>query len=408
MYVHRRALASLLLLLAVLLSATAPIDVASAAETKEQRKQRINQEIRTLREQVEEASEAETELLGRLDDVQDKRRDLDHRVADLDAQIRENEAEVAAAQANLDRLQGEFVRAQTKLADAQGQVAEARSELRDRAVAAYVGQPAVHAADLMLRARTMREVAATAGYLEAMVSSQKAALDRYSKLRDETVALREAAEATKDEAMAQRNVVLSRVSALEASRQEQDAVRQEVLGHEQEQSALVEQVRSRKAEFQAQINALRAESDAISGLLRGAQNGQVIQPSGKGVLAIPIPGARITSAFGPRMHPIYQEMRSHDGIDMAAGTGTPIRAAGDGVVIYAGPRGGYGNATVIDHGSSLATLYAHQSSIGVSVGQTVVRNQMIGAVGSTGFSTGPHLHFEVRVQGVPVDPMRYL
>lgn len=404
---HRRALASLIVVLAVVISATAPVGVASA-ETKEQRKQRINQEIRTLREQVEEASEAETELLGRLDDVQDKRRDLDARVADLDARIRANEAEVASAQANLDQLQGAFVRAQTKLADAQGQVAEARNELRDRAVAAYVGQPAVHAADLMLRARTMREVAATAGYLEAMVSSQKAALDRYSALRDETVALREAAAATKDEAMAQRNVVLSRVSALEASRQEQDAVRQEVLGHEREQGALVDQVRSRKAEFQAQINALRAESDAISGLLRGAQNGQVIQPSGKGVLAIPIPGARITSVFGPRMHPIYQEMRTHDGIDLAAGTGTPIRAAGDGVVIYAGPRGGYGNATVIDHGNSLATLYAHQSSIGVSVGQQVLRNQAIGAVGSTGFSTGPHLHFEVRVQGVPVDPMRYL
>ena len=404
---HRRALASLVILLALLVSVTAPVGVASA-ETKEQRKQRINQEIRTLREQVEEASEAETELLGRLDDVQDKRRNLDARVADLDAQIRSNEAEVAAAQANLDRLQGEFVRAQTKLADAQGQVAEARSELRDRAVAAYVGQPAVHAADLMLKARTMREVAATAGYLEAMVSSQKAALDRYSKLRDETVALREAAEATKNDAMAQRNVVLSRVSALEASRQEQDAVRQGVLGHEREQAALVDQVRSRKAEFQAQINALRAESDAISGLLRGAQNGQVVQPSGKGMLAVPIPGARITSVFGPRMHPIYQELRTHDGIDMAAGTGTPIRAAADGVVIYAGPRGGYGNATVIDHGNSLATLYAHQSAVGVSVGQRVVRNQVVGAVGSTGFSTGPHLHFEVRVQGVPVDPMRYL
>lgn len=407
MYVHRRALASVLLVLAVVVSAMAPVRVASA-ETKEQRKQRINQEIRTLREQVEEASEAETELLGRLDDVQDKRRQLDARVAGLDAQIRANEADVTAAQGNLDRLQGEFVRAQTKLADAQGQVAEARSELRDRAVAAYVGQPAVHAADLMLRAKTMREVAATAGYLEAMVSSQKAALDRYSKLRDETVALRAAAEATKDEAMAQRNVVLSRVSALEASRQEQDFVRQEVLGHEREQGALVEQVRSRKAEFQAQINALRAESNAISGLLQGAQGGQAVQPSGKGVLAMPIPGARITSVFGPRMHPIYQEMRTHDGIDFAAGTGTPIRASADGVVVYAGPRGGYGNATVIDHGNSLATLYAHQSAIHVSVGQQVLRNQAIGAVGSTGFSTGPHLHYEVRVQGVPVDPMRYL
>ncbi|HEX9969365.1 MAG TPA: M23 family metallopeptidase, partial [Acidimicrobiales bacterium] len=309
---------------------------------------------------------------------------------------------------NLDRLQAQFVFAQTKLATAEGEVSEARSLLRERAVSAYVSQPSAHAADMVLRAGSMRELAATIGYLEAMVAAQKAAVDRYTKLRDDTAALREAAEVTKNEAMAQRNVVLSRVAALESVRQQQDAVRQEVLGQEREQSGLVEEVRSRKAEFQAQINALRAESDAVSGLIRGVQDGQAVTPSGKGVLAVPLPGARITSFFGPRMHPIYHEVRTHDGLDFAAGTGTPIHAAGDGVVIYAGPRGGYGNATVVDHGNSLATLYAHQSAIQVAVGQRVARNEVIGLVGSTGFSTGPHLHFEVRVQGTPVDPMRYL
>ena len=88
--------------------------------------------------------------------------------------------------------------------------------------------------------------------------------------------------------------------------------------------------------------------------------------------------------------------------------GTPIHAAADGVVVWAGPRGGYGNCTIIDHGNSLATLYGHQSVIGVTVGQHVTRNQVIGKVGSTGMSTGPHLHFEVRVNGVPVDPLQYL
>jgi murein DD-endopeptidase MepM/ murein hydrolase activator NlpD len=98
----------------------------------------------------------------------------------------------------------------------------------------------------------------------------------------------------------------------------------------------------------------------------------------------------------------------HNGIDFGASAGTPIRAAADGVVVSAGPLGGYGNATVIDHGNGLATMYAHQSQIIVSAGQHVSRGQVIGYVGSTGFSTGPHLHFEVRVQGTPVDPMQYL
>ena len=98
----------------------------------------------------------------------------------------------------------------------------------------------------------------------------------------------------------------------------------------------------------------------------------------------------------------------HPGIDIGAGMGASIHAAAPGRVIVAGYSGGYGNLIVIDHGNGLATAYAHQSRLGVSVGQEVSQGQVIGYVGSTGFSTGPHLHFEVRVNGSPVDPMGYL
>jgi murein DD-endopeptidase MepM/ murein hydrolase activator NlpD len=98
----------------------------------------------------------------------------------------------------------------------------------------------------------------------------------------------------------------------------------------------------------------------------------------------------------------------HEGIDLGAAYGTPIAAAGSGTVIYAGWLGGYGNLTVIDHGGGLATAYGHQSRIAVSVGQQVSRGEVIGYVGSTGHSTGPHLHFEVRINGQPVDPLGYL
>ena len=98
----------------------------------------------------------------------------------------------------------------------------------------------------------------------------------------------------------------------------------------------------------------------------------------------------------------------HEGIDIGAATGTPIYAAAGGTVIYAGWESGYGNLTVIDHGNGLATAYGHQSQIAVSNGQTVSRGQLTGYVGSTGHSTGPHLHFEVRVNGTPVNPLSYL
>lgn len=98
----------------------------------------------------------------------------------------------------------------------------------------------------------------------------------------------------------------------------------------------------------------------------------------------------------------------HNGVDFAAGTGTPVRAAADGTVVAAGARGGYGNVVVVDHDNSLATLSAHLSSLAVADGARVARGQVIGYAGATGLATGPHLHFEVRVAGNPVDPLGYL
>ena len=116
----------------------------------------------------------------------------------------------------------------------------------------------------------------------------------------------------------------------------------------------------------------------------------------------------VTSPFGPRTHPIFGTSGQHDGIDIGAGYGSPVVAATSGTVVSAGNQGGYGNAVAISHDNGLATFYAHQASLVVSAGEAVSRGQVIGYVGSTGYSTGPHLHFEVRVNGAPVDPMSYL
>lgn len=118
--------------------------------------------------------------------------------------------------------------------------------------------------------------------------------------------------------------------------------------------------------------------------------------------------ARVSSEFGYRIHPVYGTRRLHAGIDVAAPSGTPIYAANDGVVIFAGGRGGYGRTVIVDHGGGVTTLYAHMSQIGSSVGQTVVRGDSVGFVGASGTATGNHLHFEVRVDGTPTNPRNYL
>ena len=115
----------------------------------------------------------------------------------------------------------------------------------------------------------------------------------------------------------------------------------------------------------------------------------------------------LTSGFGWRIHPILEYVRMHEGIDIGANMGQPVYAARAGSVIMAGWYNGYGNTVIIDHGSGLSTLYAHTSELFTNEGATVRAGELVAAVGSTGFSTGPHLHYEVREDGVPVDPMKF-
>ncbi|MGI9152545.1 MAG: peptidoglycan DD-metalloendopeptidase family protein, partial [Rubrivivax sp.] len=138
--------------------------------------------------------------------------------------------------------------------------------------------------------------------------------------------------------------------------------------------------------------------------------GSYFDPSGRSrkraFLASPMEFSRVTSGFAMRMHPILQRMRAHLGVDYAAPTGTPVRVVGEGVVDFAGWQNGYGNVVHVRHGADRVTVYAHLSRIDVRKGQRVEQGQHIGAVGATGWATGPHLHFEFRVGGVHQDPLK--
>ncbi|NJK59518.1 MAG: peptidoglycan DD-metalloendopeptidase family protein [Oscillatoriales cyanobacterium SM2_1_8] len=152
---------------------------------------------------------------------------------------------------------------------------------------------------------------------------------------------------------------------------------------------------------------LQEDSRAITRYILARSSDLTMLTPGPGGLIYPMV-APISSGFGWRTHPILGTQRLHSGIDFAADYGTPIYATHDGTVIYADWYGGYGNTVIIDRGDGLTTLYAHAEDLLVREGDTVRTGQAIATVGSTGFSTGPHLHFEVRVGGEPTDPMAYL
>ncbi len=176
------------------------------------------------------------------------------------------------------------------------------------------------------------------------------------------------------------------------------------------QTKVVDRLKTDRRALEAAEAQLAKDSQGIGSLIQKrvaeerAKNGIVVL--GTGQMSYPSDG-EITSGFGWRMHPILGYQRFHSGVDFGADYGSTIRSSDRGLVIFAGWYGGYGNAVIIDHGNNITTLYGHTSELYVSEGQAIERGQPIAAVGSTGLSTGPHLHFEVRQNGEPVDPMSY-
>ena len=361
--------------------------------------------VRRLREEISHASAEEAELLDRLDAAADVRHTLDEEVSKVDAEVAASEASAATAQAAHERALAELNHVRVQLDAAKARLAEGRRILTRRAVAAYVGNPAASAANAMLEVRSLRDVEKTRIFFRVLVDAQQRQVATLDGLREDARRAQEVVTEQVEEAKSKFDDVSAGLARLQSVRADADAVRDRARAQEEAERALFNEARSRTDELEARLAALQAESDAIGGMLRLRGSGSGGRP---GALEPPIPNAAVTSPFGRRVHPVLGTVRTHNGIDLRGSAGTPVRAPAAGEVLIAGVRGGYGNAVLVGHGGDLATFNAHLSSILVRPGQSVQAGQVVGLVGSTGMSTGPHLHFEVRINGTPVDPLPYL
>lgn len=347
-------------------------------------------------------------------------------------------AKAAAARAAADRAERARVAAAAEVDRADAEVQRTRDEVDALARMAYqrgrlggVGEvlSATEPQDALVRSEMLRSVfrSGTAS-LDRITSARLAlAATRARLAAEEKAAAAARARADDEEARATRLSVaaaaaVQRVQGLIAARQSALATAESARADDRrayekaqaESRAMAEKIRRAEAAARAAAARVAAERKARDAAARAAA-ARAGQNAGGGAQAVrqdagwrwPTNG-RITSRYGWRTHPIYGDRRFHAGVDIAGGAGALIVATEDAVVLSAGPAGGYGNYTVLSHGDNVTSTYAHQSAILVRAGQTVRRGQVIGRVGSTGNVTGPHLHFEIRVNGDPVDPLRYV
>jgi murein DD-endopeptidase MepM/ murein hydrolase activator NlpD len=214
------------------------------------------------------------------------------------------------------------------------------------------------------------------------------------------------AEVTK--AKKKKSLLQSKTNEIKGLAKEIEQKKKDIAVKANQKQKIYKSLQQRRKEYEARVAELEKSSKDLEVLIvkkSGGKKGKAVKSSG--VMAWPLKG-RITSRYGYRRHPLWGGRDFHTGVDIAAKYGTPIRAADAGEVIFSGWWDGYGKAIVINHGRSTTTVYGHMSRIYRKVGDTVSKGQTVGLVGSTGYSTGPHLHFEVRKKGKPVNPMPFL
>lgn len=363
--------------------------------------------IRELQEQIGEASAEEAAALADLGEVRAKRRELDAAVARLDGEIAAVEAALLARQGEVDALTSKALDLENRLERIERRVRAAKDDFGQSVAALYrsSGTTSRAYASFVLDVSAPSELYSGTHYLRGVSTARWRTVEDFTGLRQEATVLRGEVEERRADAEHARAATAAERRRLDGLRADQEDRRRQAREQEAREAQIVTSIRARVDTFTAELAALQATSSGIASMLAGLQAGQA-RSAGFSVQR-PVGGA-VTSSFGARVHPILGTTRMHNGVDMSAAYGTPVAAGAGGTVVWAGWRGGYGNTVIIDHGNQYATLYAHLSQLWVGVGERVDTGRKVGAAGSTGLATGPHLHFEVRMLGTPVDPVGYL
>lgn len=328
------------------------------------------------------------EKQAELDSGQEKEKSLSSRVNSLEEKINELKESISENEKKLEKLKADLKKAQKKV-DKQNEDLSAR--LRNMYKNGTVGF-----VDVLLESNSFSEFLTNLDMVERIYEGDKEVFDELQKAHDEIETKKK------------------QVETLQAELKDSKEVAETEMKNVEEEKA---KIAASNEETEKMLDDLNAEADAITAKIRaeeaarkeasGSSGGSSESSGGSGRLGWPCSGP-ITSEQGWRIHPIFGYQKYHSGMDIGVPAGTPIKAAASGTVTMASWYGGYGYCVIISHGNGLSTLYGHNSALHVSYGQHVSRGQTIASAGSTGYSTGPHCHFEVRVNGTVTNPRNYL
>lgn len=366
----------------------------------------VQEKLDAAESKIEKGQSREQVLTTEIEEFGNQISALSGQVAGLRQQESAAEAELESKQAELDAAVRELERSIVRLKAQRARLKRALDNLSENLVATYMtGPPDI--ASIALAAKNYGELIATSEYLESIQNQTEDLAERVRVLRDQAKQTVEVQRESKQVIETARDEIASRERELETTRTSLESRQANLAAIQGEREGVLSRVRG-DIDHQEELAAdLRAELEAtiaeVSSSSPSSSGSTSPSPSSSGMIW-PVDGV-LSSTFGPRWGSV------HEGIDISAPGGTPIKAAASGTVILMqteAESGGYGNYTCVDHGAGLSTCYAHQSEFGTSTGASVSQGDVIGYVGNTGHSFGDHLHFEVRIDGVPQDPLGYL
>ena len=332
-------------------------------------------------------------------DALDKMKAAEEDRDDIVAESEELELEIDLIQSEIFAIDELIAEAEEQIAEKEGEITELEEQIADQdekfkeCLRAMDETSAVSYIDLLLSSESISELLINLESINEMTNHDMAVIDEMTRLKNEVEQAKAEIELYREEQEDARELAVEKQGELEIKLAEKEDLIAELEGDIEKYSKVYEEARRKEEELKASLTFSAPTSEYM----------------GTGEFCWPAPSyTRISSPYGWRYHPIYKTQKFHSGVDLAAPGGSNILAADDGKVISAGWNGGYGNCVVVDHGGGVSTLYAHASRLCVSKGDIVTRGQVIAKVGTTGNSTGNHLHFEVLINSKTTDPMPYI